>query len=101
MYILYHILVRHAILMLCLNLMLGPTYLPYFFWQPTGTTHIFHLGLTSGARYLIFGSIYLHLLPYCVQAAKALARLHKCAGSPEASLLADAGLPLNNHFRIP
>ena len=31
MYILYHILGRHAILMLCLNLMLGPTYLPYFF----------------------------------------------------------------------
>ena len=28
MYILYHILGRHAILMLCLNLMLGPTYLP-------------------------------------------------------------------------
>ena len=33
------------ILMLCLNLMLGPTYLPYFFWQQTRTTHIFHLGL--------------------------------------------------------
>ena len=28
MHILYHILGRHAILMLCLNLMLGPTYLP-------------------------------------------------------------------------
>ena len=27
-YIQYHILGRHAILMLCLNLMLGPTYLP-------------------------------------------------------------------------
>ena len=31
MYIQYHILGRHVILMLCLNLMLGPTYLPYFF----------------------------------------------------------------------
>ena len=30
-YIQYHILGRHVILMLCLNLMLGPTYLPYFF----------------------------------------------------------------------
>ena len=47
MYIQYHILGRHVILMLCLNLMLGPTYLPYFFWQQTGTTHIFHLGLTK------------------------------------------------------
>ena len=28
MYIQYHILGRHVILMLCLNLMLGPTYLP-------------------------------------------------------------------------
>ena len=46
MYILY-ILGRHTILMLCLNLMLGPTYLPQFFWQPTGTTHIFHLGLKT------------------------------------------------------
>ena len=45
MYIQYHILGRHVILMLCLNLMLGPTYLPYFFWQQTETTHIFHLGL--------------------------------------------------------
>ena len=27
-YILYHILGGHVILMLCLNLMLGPTYLP-------------------------------------------------------------------------
>ena len=31
MYIQYHILGRHVILMLYLNLMLGPTYLPYFF----------------------------------------------------------------------
>ena len=28
MYIQYHILGRHVILILCLNLMLGPTYLP-------------------------------------------------------------------------
>ena len=47
MYIQYHILGCHVILMLCLNLMLGPTYLPYFFWQQTGTTHIFHLGLSN------------------------------------------------------
>ena len=50
MYIQYHILGRHVILMLCLNLMLGPTYLPYFFWQQTGTTHIFHLGLIKCAQ---------------------------------------------------
>ena len=54
MYTLYHILGRHAILMLCLNLMLGPTYLPYFFWHQTGTTHIFHLGLI----YYYYCSIY-------------------------------------------
>ena len=49
-YIQYHILGHHAILMLCLNLIVEPTYLPYFSHE-TGTTNIiinflFHLGLS-------------------------------------------------------
>ena len=50
-YIQYHILGNHAILMLWLNLIVEPTYLPYFFLHETGTTNIiinslFHLGLS-------------------------------------------------------
>ena len=43
MYIQYHIVGRHVILMLCLNLMLGPTYLPYFFFGSKQEPHIYFI----------------------------------------------------------
>ena len=32
---------RHHVLMICLNLMLEPTYLPYFLWHEKGNSHVF------------------------------------------------------------